>query len=237
MTKFEILQEFEKFYDAMMPAQEKSNESFAWFSGLPHPLFNAVMHLTINKNLDNKVDSLISVAPKDIPLSFWVHNQNQSMELIEVLKEKGFQSIIICPLMTWDVKPLSIPQHEIEVANLEIFHHLLATNFHLDDAMKEGFAQLLENAAAENYLIYHEGQPVGTGTLTSNGKIGGIFNISILPKYQKRGYGRAMMQFLMNRASMLGLEKLILLSSPVAEKLYADLEFTKCFDIEIYARQ
>lgn len=236
MTKLNTLQEFENFYETMMPAKEKSKESFAWFSGIPHPLFNTVMHLTIKHNLGDKVEALISEAPKGIPLSFWVHSQNESSGLVEVLKEKGFQSIATCPLMTWNVKPMNLPKCTIEIADLEIFHHILATTFQFDEAVKEGFAKLLENAEAENYLIYHEGQPVGTGTLIPNGKTGGIFNIATLPKYQKKGFGQSMMQFLMVRASTLGLEKLILLSSPLAEKLYSDLAFTKCFDIEIYAR-
>lgn len=189
MTKFKTLQEFESFYDAMMPAQEKSKESFAWFSGIPDPLFNAVMHLTINHNLVDKVETLISIAPNDAPLSFWIHNQKNKSDLVEILKTKGFQSIIICPLMTWKVKPLNLPKYQIEVANLEIFHNLLSTTFHLDEGVKTGFARLLENVEAENYLIYHDGQPIGTGTLIPNGDIGGIFNITTLSEHQKKGFG------------------------------------------------
>lgn len=237
MTKFEALLELENFYDILMPAQEKGQESFAWFSGIPHPLFNAVMHLKTDKNLSDKADALISQAPRDIPLSFWAHDQNGSNELIRILKEKGFQPIGTCPLMIGSVKPVAASDYQIEVANLEIFHHLLAKNFHFDEPVKKGFAKLLKNVMeAENYLIYHQGQPVGTGTLIPKGKTGGIFNISTLPEYQKKGCGRAMMQFLMNRAFMLGLDKLVLLSSPEAERLYSGLEFTKCFDIEIYVR-
>ena len=138
--------------------------------------------------------------------------------------------------MTWVVKPMALPNYQIETANLDIFHNLLSAIFLYDEEVKEGFAKLLENVDAENYLINLDGKPVGTGTLISNGKIGGIFNIATLPEYQKRGCGRSMMQFLMNRASVIGLKKLVLLSSPIAEKLYSNLEFTKCFNIEIYAR-
>lgn len=236
MTKFTILQEFENFYEAMMPAQKNSKQSFAWFSGIPHPLFNAVMHLRVNHDLENVVEALISEAPRNTPLSFWIHNQNKSSGLVEVLKGKGFQSILTCPLMTWNVEPTCLPKNEIKIGNLEIFHNLLATIFHLDEVVKKGFAKLLENVEAENYLIYHDRQPAGIGTLVSNGKIGGIFNIGTLPEFQRKGCGRAMMQFLMKRASILGIEKLILLSSPLAEKLYLELGFTKCFDVEIYAR-
>lgn len=236
MTKFEVLQELENFYDAMTPAQEKSNESFVWFSGLPHPLFNAVMHLTIDKNLDDKVDQLIARVPNNAPVSFWAHSQNGSNNLKEAVKKRGFQPIGTCPLMTWTVKPIAVSNYQIEVANLEIFYDLIGIAFHFDEVIKKWLATVLEKVEAENYSLYHDGQPVGMGTLIPNGKVGGIFNIATLPEYQKRGFGRAMMQFLMNRAFILGLERVVLLSSPIAEKLYTSLEFTKCFDVEIYAQ-
>ncbi|MBX9923551.1 MAG: GNAT family N-acetyltransferase [Rhabdochlamydiaceae bacterium] len=234
MSTFKALQELESLYDKMLPAQENSKEAFAWFSGIPHPLFNAVMHLSTNKSLESKVADLISQGPNDIPLSFWVHNQNGPNDLVTVLKEKGFQSVVTCFLMNWDIKPTPLPSHQIQIADLEIFHNLLATVFHFDEPTKNGLAKLLANVQAENYVLYLNGTPVGAGTLIPNKTTGGIFNIAILPEHQKKGLGRSMMQFLMNRASILGLENLVLLSSPASEKLYSELMFTKCCDIEIY---
>lgn len=236
MTAFEKLQELEKIYDLIIPAQENSHESFVWFSGIPHIFFNTVILLKTNENLREKVEALISLAPRNVPISFWVHNQNGLNNLPEILKEKGFQSIITCPLMTWEVESVPLPNHRIEKADLAIFHHLLSTTFNFDDIVKDGWSKLLVNIEAENYLIYHDDQPIGTGTIIANDRIGGILNIAILPEYQKRGYGLSMMLFLMNRASILGLETLVLLSSPQAEKLYSGLKFIKCMDIEIYAK-
>src|SRR5476649_639283 len=36
------LKHLENCYDAMHPAAEKSEQSFAWFSDIPHPLFNEI---------------------------------------------------------------------------------------------------------------------------------------------------------------------------------------------------
>ncbi len=38
MNKLETLIEFENFYDLIQPAQEKGEEAFVWYSGIPHPL-------------------------------------------------------------------------------------------------------------------------------------------------------------------------------------------------------
>lgn len=237
MTAFKTLQAFENCYETMMPAQERSNEAFAWFTRVPHSLFNIVMHLKEEDNLNNKIEALISQTPKNIPLSFWLHTLNGSNNLKEILKKKGFQLNTTCPLMTWAVKPVALSNGHIEAANFEIFSDILATTFHLDEVVTEGYAKLLEKDGIENYLIFIDAQPVGIGTLISKGKIGGIFNIGTLPEYQKRGCGRAMMNFLMNRASMLGLDELILLSTPEAEKLYSGLGFIKSLDIEIYVKR
>ncbi len=215
------LQELENFYHMMHPAQENTEEAFAWFTGLPHPLFNAVMHLKEEKKIDH------FIAPH---ISFWVEGENA---LSAALKKRGFQAVMSCPLMTWQTASLPAPNQTIAPADAE-FHSIVAKTFQFDQTVKEGFAKLVANVEAENYLIYAEGKPVGTGTLIPNGKTGGIFNLAVLPEYQRRGLGRAMMQFLMHRAAKLHLEKVVLLSSPIAEKLYASLGFTKSTALDIY---
>ena len=236
MTRFKPLQELENFYDLLTPAQENTPEFFVWFSGIPHPLFNAIMHLK-HEDVQEKVETLVSQAPQNLPFSFWVHSQNGTNNLIEVLHAKGFQPIATCPLMTWHVNTIPLPQHRIETANLDIFCDLLGKIFHFDEPTKESFANLLDNVVqAKNYILYHENQSIGTGTLVVNEKIGGVFNVGILPEYQKKGYGRAMMQFLMNKASNLGLDHVVLLSSPNTENFYSHLNFTKDLDIDVYVK-
>lgn len=236
MSSFETLQELENFYDMLHPAQEKNKERFVWFSGIPHPLFNAIMHFSCDEQEAKEVfDTLIREAPP-LPLSFWHHSLNRSAKMTDILKETGFQPAIVCPLMSWRTQSISLSSSDIRPATMNVFHDILGKAFHFDQAVKEGFASLMNKISAENYLIYRNDQPIGTGTLMSKGKVGGIFNLAILPDHQKNGYGRSLMQFLMKRSGDLGLEKLVLLSSPIAEKLYSSLGFTKELDIELYVR-
>ena len=92
----------------------------------------------------------------------------------------------------------------------------------------------MANLSCENYLIYQDGQPVGTVTFLVNGSVGSIFNDASIP--DRREAHRNMMQFLMQRAYALRLKQVIVLSSPEAEPLYTDLGFHKVFDIDIYSR-
>jgi N-acetylglutamate synthase-like GNAT family acetyltransferase len=234
MDPVEIIHHLENCYDAMVPAFEKSDRAFVWISHFPHPFFNSIMRLSCQGDVGVEVDRLIAQVPPEVPFSFWVHSQNRSEGLIEALLERDFVSGITCPVMIWDVERVKLPQFEVCPADMEIFHEISAVTSEFDETLKKAFEKLIQNIDCENYLVYSEDKAVGTGMLFQNGPIGGIFNISTLPEYQKKGYGKATMLFLMNRALELGLEHLLLLSSPVATKLYTDLGFKKAFDVEIF---
>ena len=237
MNELELLKQLENCYDAMLPATENNQQTFAWFSDIPHPLLNAVMYLS-SENVPEKIDSLIAKVPPGNPISFWVHPQNRAIGLIDLLRERGFALMVTCPFMAWEVKPQKIPNVDIELVgkNMDAFNEITRSVFHFDDATIEKYSKLLERIESENYLIFLDGKPIGTGVLFMNEKVGGIFNIAILPEYQKRGCARAMMEFLMHRAFQLHLERLVLLSSPESEKLYLNLGFNTVFNIDIYAR-
>lgn len=219
------LRELEQFFHLMLPAEENSEEAFAWFTGLPHPLFNAVMHCTAA----DKVETFLAQVPKGL-ISFWMEKGNP---LRQKLEERGFQSVMSCPIMAWQVAGIAGSGHPIKAAD-EAFFSIIETVFQFDPALMAGYIRLLNQVPAENYLIYAEGKPVGTGTLIANGKTGGIFNIAVLPEYQKRGLGKGMMQFLMHRAHQLKMSEVVLQSSPPAEPLYANLGFKNCLTLDIY---
>ena len=234
---FKTLREFESFYQILKPAQVNNSETFIWFSEIPHPLFNAVMHYSSSLHQNKKIETLIQEMQKTIPITFWMHPQNKmEKNFTDFLIQSGFQSIITCPLMSLSVKSQLHLPFDIRPAQMDIFNDLLANNFQFDKNVKESFGKLLESSSMYNYLIYIHGMPIGTGTLVPNKKIGGIFNISVLPEFQKKGYGKAITQFLIQKAYDLEIQKLILLSSPQAEKIYSDLGFKKVFDVQIYAQ-
>jgi len=235
MEQMEVLKLFESFYDAMKPAEENSQRAFVWLTDIPHPLFNAVMHLSCAQ-VSTTVDALIEKTASRTPLSFWVHPYNRAQGLIETLKERDFAPVITCPLMVWSARPVTVAESDIRPANgdWEAFNQIIRTAFHFNELVKDRYAALLEKCPIENYLIYLGGKPVGTGSLFPYGQKGGIFNIATLAEYEGRGCARSMMQFLMHRAHQLGIQQLVLLSSPKAEGLYRSLEFKKIVDIDIY---
>ncbi len=139
--------------------------------------------------------------------------------------------------MSWEVRSTDLPKLEVREADLEIFHDILGSCLHYNEEVKQASLNLLRGKNGEHYLIYLDGKPVGTGTLFVDNGMGMVAHVATLPEYQKQGVGRAMMQYLMNRASEHGLKKLILYSSHVAEKLYRNLGFQKIGEAEIYIRE
>lgn len=237
MDQLEVLKQLENCYDGLLPAAEKSEQAFAWFADIPHPIFNNVMHLSC-EDVGAKIDTLIKKAPIGNPISFWVHPGNRAEGLVEHLKRRGFTPIFKCPLMAWSVESILPSKWDIRSAkdSMDQFNQVTSIVSHFDENTKQKYAAILEGCDSENYLIYAAGEPIGTGILFPNGEVGGIFNICVLAEHQKKGYGRAMMEFLMHRAKELDLKRLVLLSSPAAEKFYLDLGFEKIFDIDIYAQ-
>lgn len=236
MKKSDVLQHFENLYNAIKPAQESSQEAFAWFSTISHPLFNAIIHLRC-ADVGRKVDIILQQAPPDAPISFWVHPENRANGLIDILKERGFQPVITCPLMSWKINPISPPKFDIRPvtpANKETFYDIISTVYQLNEEVKIEFQKLIETCDCEDYILYIDGSPASTGTLMVNGPIGGIFNDATLP--ERREASTAMMQYLMHRSAELNLQHLILLSSPEGEELYQELGFDTAFNIDIYCR-
>jgi GNAT superfamily N-acetyltransferase len=232
---FEVLKQLENCYDVMLPAMEKNDEAFVWLSNIPHPLFNAVMHLSA-QDTKARVDALLEKIPPENPISFWLHPQNKAEGLETTLKDLGFGPALTCSVMGRPVTSTATLPYDIRPADPEIFFQIIADIFQFDELVKSKYADLMGKIETENYLIYLDGKPVCTGTLFPNGETGGIFNISTLPEYERRGCAGAMMRHLIDRSDKLKLKQLVLLSSQAAEKLYLNLGFTKAFDVEIFVR-
>lgn len=227
-----MLTAIEHYFSSMMSPTVDSETEYVWFSGLNHPIYNSVIRCTHS----DRVDSILKKAPKNVPISFWTPPQSDA--LVEILKERGFEKLVTCPEMHWAVKAIDLPKAKIERVhqNDEFYRILLSVNG-FDEPLSGEVKKLLMRTPVEDYLIYDEGRPVGTAALYVEGKIGVIFNVAVLPEVQKKGYGSAIMQYVMHRANELGLKSLFLHSSPVAVKMYKSLGFEQNSELQIYARK
>lgn len=233
----EILDITQHWCASISRPQENSQDVFAWFNPIPHPRVNCIFDFSHEDDVGAKLDSLLDKAPSGVPVAFWIHPKNRSEVLIKTLRHRQFGFVGTFPAMIWEVQPVEDPSLEVQPADMSVFHQILAEALRFNPDVQKGYATLLEEKGGEHYLVYLDGKPIGTGTLFIKEDMGAVFHIATLPEYQRRGAGRAMMQFLMNKAYTMGLKRLVLHSSHVGEKLYASLGFQKDHDIEVYMRE
>lgn len=171
---------------------------------IPVPLFN---HATsVNVNDDDAEDfvktvikhfsstklpfACIRVSPFTRPASFTsllrLHGfDRESEDSIMALQGKLSED-----KLNRDVKIKEISENEIDT-----FDKLLVTIFEMPVEWKKVIDRLFlewTRKGARNYIAYAEGKPIGTTTLFSLMKTGGIFNVGTLKEYRKRGIGTAL---------------------------------------------
>ena len=232
MKSTETLRQLEKCYEAFHPADENTVDAFIWFSKIPHPFLNAVMHLHPDGNFEEKIDQIIQRAPDDLPYSIWVLSGTKYAKVAAYLEQKQFSPAMTCSLMQWSVEGALPKKSDIRLADPDIFSSIVANFYQFNDVVKRGFTELLGRARCENFLLYIDDRPVSTGTLIPCGYYGGIFNDAFLPGFEKQA--STLIQHLMQRAYELRLQQLVVLSAPEYVQIYQDLGFEKTGEVQLY---
>lgn len=83
-------------------------------------------------------------------------------------------------------------------------------------------------SSLEMYIGYLEDIPVVTGILVTHANVAGIYYVATIPQQRKKGFGTAMMQFLLNRAKEKGYFISVLQASHQGLSLYEQLGFKGC---------
>lgn len=234
VDKRAIFMQFQNFYEALHPAQEKNENAYAWFSNVPHPFLNVIIHLS-SDNAAEKIDALIAQNVLNNPMTVWVHPENHAEGLVDTLQKRNFNLMVTCPAMTWKVQSMPVCEANIRPADKEIFYDIVSTAYQVDESVRRECVKLLDSLDCENYLFYVDEKPISTASVFVCGPVGEVFNDATLTEGGVTS--KEMMQFLMHRAHELGLERLIVLSYPEAEEMYRELGFETLFNVEVYSNQ
>ncbi len=230
-----LIRHFENFFKAMHPPLLDREEAFIWSSQLPHPAYNLVAHSVCPAETDAWVDHTAQKFSPAVPHSWWIHSENRADGLKEALLQRGYQFLTTCPVLTWQVAEVGETRFDVRKASdMSAFADILTITSDYEPSLGKELTRLLDNNHFEHYVGYLEDQPVGIVTLFRDGKTGVVSNLATLQEHQRKGCGRALMLTLMKRAGELGLEQLVLGTSPAAEKLYQSLHFTTALDIDMY---
>jgi hypothetical protein len=236
MSRREIFLNFINFYEAIHPAEENSEDAYVWFSSIPHPFLNVVIHLS-TKDVETTVDQILQKNVRNNPMTFWLHPENDAEGLEDALRKRKFDLMVTCPVMTWKVQDIPVCEADIRSAEKNneraTFYNIVFTGYpHDDEQVKQECPKLLEKIPSEDYILYEDANPVSTASLFAHGTVGEIFNDATLTNGGVAS--QEMIQFLMRRAYEKRLERLIVLSYPEAAKLYSDLGFETLFDVGVF---
>jgi ribosomal protein S18 acetylase RimI-like enzyme len=96
-----------------------------------------------------------------------------------------------------------------------------------DDAVWEKFA---------SYVGYVDGEPVSTAAVIEGGGALGVYNVATVPGFQRRGYGEAVMRYaLADRQKALGIQRVLLQSTPAGYRLYERMGFRTVTRVSVYS--
>lgn len=183
------------------------------------------------------------------PFSWWVGPADRPHDLGALLQELGLEQAETELAMAADLSALAdtgpVPDG-LEVrrvttrAELAHFARLSAGNWTPPDRMVLRFyeltAQALLSAGSPQWLYvgYLEGEPVATSEVTFGGGIAGLFNISTLVPFRRRGFGTALTLRPLVDAQKAGYQTAVLQAAADGIGLYARVGFASFGDITEY---
>ena len=89
-------------------------------------------------------------------------------------------------------------------------------------------AVYLASGGADSYVCYADGRPVGKADLFVSGGAAMIEDFDVIPEYQRKGYGTAILRHLANMAFRRGVKTVFLVTDmdDTAKDMYSKLGFT-----------
>jgi GNAT superfamily N-acetyltransferase len=203
-------------------------------SGAPIASLNAIISPDLEPNPDEIASLAASEGQWEVPWS--IHIRGEAGPLItKVAAEHGLTQFTRRPLMIRRPEQ-GIPAESVidslriravSADDLDLYAETVADGFEAPREMFQVLAdQSLTNVDGRTfYLAELRGIPVGSGMTAVSGDLTGIFNITTLPSYRRRGYGRAVTMAMVRAGYAAGATTAYLYASKMAEPVYESAGF------------
>jgi ribosomal protein S18 acetylase RimI-like enzyme len=220
-------------------------------SGLPCDTFNFVCRarLSANEAPDRARAAVDYFRHAERPFSWWVGPADRPSGLGDVLLAAGLLRAETELAMAADLdelRPSEFAPTGWQIrrvgseSELRTFAELSAANWTPPDPQVLRFyelataALLTHHCPLQLYVGYLEGVPVATGEWTAGGGVAGLYNISTVAAYRRRGCGSALTQQLLLEARARGYRTAVLQAAPAGVSIYERLGFRAFGDITEY---
>jgi ribosomal protein S18 acetylase RimI-like enzyme len=213
-------------------------------SGAPIAFLNAIISPSSEPSAEEIEALAAAESPWELPWTIHVRGV-PSASVSEAAARLGRTSQSQLPLMVRSSD--QGPPGEALVDNLvvrvvpgnemDLYVRTLAEGF---EGSPEAFQIFADPALAKvdgftSYLAELDGVPVGTGFTATSGDLTGIYNITTLPRYRQRGYGRAVTLEMVRAGFTAGAATAYLYASKMGESVYRSAGFRALEHLTVFA--
>jgi GNAT superfamily N-acetyltransferase len=227
--------------------------SFA-YAGVRYGLFNTVALTQPPPDPDHVFPAVLEraqqfFAPHETAWSFWLCEDFLPADVRRrcrlTMAGAGLKLLVETPgMITTELTPARGPLPELDCRRVGDFH----TRSDFSDIMSEAF-QVPEDMSREVYggerlwtspmigwVAYVRHEPVATTCVVTAGDAIGLYAVATRPRYQRRGYGEALVRYAVNHARRAtGLKEIVLQSSAAGHALYQRLGFRDVTRFAVFA--
>ena len=199
---------------------------------------------SVTEKMDELKENILNKRMGDL---LWIPGTAENEELIDTLEENDFEKAIEYKGMYLDLEELEDEaQTDIEIKEVDSQDLLYqwakvivegwwsGTKAKIDSLyqMYRNFYQDTENFRV--YVALIDGKVVGSAMAYFGEEVVGLYLISTLPEYRKRGIGRELTTRPLRDAREKGCTGAVLQATKEGEKLYSKIGFEEVFNYQIY---
>jgi N-acetylglutamate synthase len=214
-------------------------------SGTPVSVLNGVISTAREPDVPELCSLAASYDNEALPWSIQVRSAPVNSGIAQVAADRGLTASFTLPFMIkhLDADDASTPLldniivRRVAAQDHDTYNTALASGFEAPGEACRGFSapRILSAKGMTAFLVEEDGIPVATSFgIAAHGHVG-VFNISTLPAYRRRGYARAATIAVLQHAYAQGARTAFLHCTPAARGAYASLGFVTSEEWPVYA--
>lgn len=232
---------------------ERTPQMIRYESNLSHPLYNRVITY-YGALYEGALDEIGSIAARyktrKVPFTWltWSHDSGV-VELSHVLEANGLKKVdeilgMSLSLIDWTYDTQMIPGLDIKPirtsTEMNWFRDIVPTVFEMDGEAGEVLVKISqavairENPTFHHYIGFINGKPVAAVTAVHDRETIGIYNVSTVETYRRRGLGSALIIHALREGQAAGGRIAVLQASNMGEGVYLAIGFRVNVTIEVY---
>ena len=222
-------------------------------TGIDSPDLNMVWaEKPLEPSDDEAIEKVVrSFQARRLPFWFWVFPSAKTAATLDILKAEGLTlaSSIPCLLADLQLTPEKVAgtavttRRVFDKTDLGLWRDVSFAGFDFPPETRQQYEQfsgsfdLRPECPHQLFLSFYEGRPAATSILLLTDNAAGIYFVTTLAQYRKKGIGLALMQATLHQAKAAGARWATLQSSPDGLHVYERAGFKEYCRVDVYGRK